>query len=35
MAGEINFSGFNGFDFGQIIDVTIEAESAPLGACRE
>ena len=32
MAGEINFSGFNGFDFNQIIDVTIEAESAPLKA---
>ena len=32
MAGEVNFSGFNGFDFNQIIDVTIEAESAPLKA---
>ena len=30
MPGEINFSGFNGFDFNQIIDVTIQAESAPL-----
>ena len=29
MPGEINFSGFNGFDFNQIVDVTIEAESAP------
>ncbi len=35
MAGEINFSGFNGFDFGQIIDVTIEAESAPLKALQD
>ncbi len=34
MAGEINFSGFNGFDFNQIIDVTIEAESAPLEALQ-
>ena len=32
MAGEINFSGFNGFDFNQVIDVTIQAESAPLEA---
>ena len=32
MAGEINFSGFNGFDFNQVIEVTIEAESAPLKA---
>jgi flagellar hook-associated protein 2 len=34
MAGEINFSGFNGFDFNQIIDVTIQAESAPLQALQ-
>ena len=32
MPGEINFSGFNGFDFNQVIDVTIQAESAPLEA---
>ncbi len=30
MPGEINFSGFNGFDFNQIIDVTIQSESIPL-----
>ncbi len=30
MPGEINFSGFNGFDFGAIIDLTIQAESIPL-----
>ena len=35
MAGEINFSGFNGFDFNQIVDVTIKAESAPLEAIQE
>jgi flagellar hook-associated protein 2 len=35
MAGEINFSGFNGFDFNSIIEVTIEAESAPLLAMQE
>ena len=35
MAGEINFSGFNGFDFNQIVDVTIEAESAPLRALEQ
>lgn len=33
MAG-INFSGFNGFDFGQIIDVTIQSESRPLQALQ-
>ena len=30
MLGQVNFSGFNGFDFGAITDATIEAESAPL-----
>ncbi len=35
MPGEINFSGFNGFDFNQIIDVTIQAESAPLAALQQ
>ena len=35
MPGEINFSGFNGFDFNQIVDVTIEAESAPLRALEQ
>ena len=29
MAGEVNFSGFNGFDFGEIIDLMIQAESVP------
>ncbi len=35
MPGEINFSGFNGFDFNQIIDVTIQAESAPLESLQQ
>ncbi len=35
MPGEITFSGFNGFDFNQIIDVTIEAESTPLRALQQ
>ena len=33
MAG-INFSGFNGFDFGQILDVTMQSESQPLVALQ-
>jgi flagellar hook-associated protein 2 len=33
MAG-VNFSGFNGFDFGQIINTIIQSESAPLNAIR-
>ena len=34
MAG-INFSGFNGFDFGQMIDLTIQSESRPLTALQD
>ena len=35
MAGEVNFSGFNGFDFGEIIDLMIQAESVPLEALQK
>jgi flagellar hook-associated protein 2 len=34
MAG-VNFSGFNGFDFGQLIDLTIQAESKPLAEIQK
>ena len=31
----VSFSGFNGIDFGSIIDATINAESAPLNALKQ
>ena len=34
MAG-VNFSGFNGFDFGKMIDLTIESESRPLTTLQQ